>query len=128
LTHNLWRDRLPPCFGDRSQRYLSRPPFVPAMKLEIPHELSQEEAAPRVRSWFEGLLEDHRGRLEAADVRWVESNAEFVFRVRGISISGSLSIEPSAVRIEAKVPFLVAGFRSKIEDAIVSSLGRELAV
>jgi hypothetical protein len=99
---------------------------MPQLDVTVPHSLGRDEAAVRVRSWFDSLATEHQGRFDELEVSWTDSGADFIARARGMKVSGHLLIRSDAVDVQAKLPLLAAAFKPQIAGFLADSLGREL--
>jgi hypothetical protein len=57
---------------------------------------------------------------------WTDGTFSFRFKVVGMRISGTLTVEDSAVRVAAEVPFAALLFKKKIEEQVRAELGSAL--
>lgn len=83
-----------------------------AMKHRVPHDLDQAHAKQvAIKAW-----ESYSQRFSQYDpeARWVtEDRAEIKFRVKGLSLTGEIEVEPEAIALELEVPFVLRPFKSK---------------
>jgi hypothetical protein len=88
------------------------------------HALSREEAARRVREKL-GSVAAARYRRQVTELRegWSEGTFFFGFEVVGMHVSGTLTVEETAIRVAADVPFAALLFKKKIEKEVRAELG-----
>ncbi len=82
------------------------------------HALPQEEALERIKRLFEELKADHSDQISDLQEEWFGNSGDFSFTARGFSISGSIIVGTSTVKLAGTLPFAAALFRGKIENAI----------
>jgi hypothetical protein len=97
------------------------------VKVTVEHGLTQDEAARRVRSWLEEMMDDVGHEAEEVGVDWAEHRAEFAVRAQGMRFSGSLRVTAATVLVEGKLPLMARPFRSRIEGYIRGGLRSALA-
>jgi hypothetical protein len=90
--------------------------------MEVPHGLSQDEAARRLRARFAEAVAEHDGQVRDLRQEWVDHTYSFAFRAMGMAISGTVAVEPNRVRLAAELPLAAMFFRGAIE----SRLRREM--
>ncbi len=98
---------------------------MPKVNVSVPHKLGADEAKRRIQS----LITDSKSKFgsQATDVRetWTENHNDFGFKAMGMSVTGSLDVQPSAVGISMDLPFAALPFKGKIEKEI-SDRAKEL--
>jgi len=94
---------------------------VPKIHLEIPHQLSAEEARSRLERFTEGLPQDQVTDLEQS---WHENTLSFVFKTFGIKINGDLTAANEKLLVNIELPFSAMMFKGKIESGIKKQLER----
>ena len=95
------------------------------MKHAVPHDLGPE----RAKLVAESAISSYEKRFEKyhAKARWTSpTKAEIAFNVKGMAVSGTLEVRPSAIEMDLDVPFLLRPFKSTaisvIEEEIKSWL------
>ena len=95
------------------------------MHLDVPHKLDADGA----RAAVEKAFDYYRTRYAAYKPRlkWLdEQHAEVTFSAKGVSIHGTLTMQPGKIIMDAKVPFLLRPFTKKAVAVIESELHRWL--
>jgi len=88
------------------------------LKLNIPHQLSTEEATARIKKLLTDLRNDHKDLVENAQEEWNGNAADFRFSVKGFDLAGKIAVSDNAVDINAKLPFAVSLFKGAISKVI----------
>ncbi len=87
------------------------------MKHKIPHDLSPElakKAADRAMESYTAKLAEYSPK-----VTWTTPDAAAItFKVKGISLSGSLALVPGAIELDLDVPFLLKPFQGRAINVI----------
>lgn len=100
---------------------------MPKFDLSVPHTLGKEAALERLQGFAEKLKEKQGERLSELEHEWEGDRLSFSFKAMGIGISGGLTVEESAVRVEGDLPFTAAMFKGQITGAIQEQLDKLLA-
>jgi hypothetical protein len=87
-------------------------------KISVPHLLSQLEAISRIKDLFIKLRHDQKDKISGMKEDWNDKKVEFHFIARGFPVSGTLTVLPSSIDIDAKLPHAAYLFRSKIKQVI----------
>lgn len=100
------------------------------MKHVVTHDLAQEQAKKVAHAAFDS----YKARFAEYNptVHWPsEQHADIAFKVKGVSLKGSIEVKPSSFDLELNVPFLLRPFRGKaiavIEDEIKKWIGKAKA-
>ncbi|HET6767953.1 MAG TPA: polyhydroxyalkanoic acid system family protein [Chitinophagaceae bacterium] len=96
-----------------------------AFKLSIPHNLPQPEALSRIKYSLAKLKHQQKDKVSGIKEDWQEETCIFQFTALGFTVSGTLTVHPSSVEIDSKLPFTVFLFRNKIKQ-VISEKGKEL--
>lgn len=96
---------------------------MPDIAFTIPHALSPEEAAGRLRILV-GNLKSQSPHLESASLSW---DSATVCRIEGEGFAGTLSVQPSAVEARIRLEGLMAMFRPMVEEKLRDMLSKALA-
>jgi hypothetical protein len=91
---------------------------MPSIKINIQHQLPQQEALIRVRGLLDKLKQEQQDKISNVKQEWKDGKGNFRFTTRGFDLSGVINVNPSSVQIDAKVPFAVSLFKIKIKEAI----------
>jgi len=100
---------------------------MPHITMETPHELGQEEAARRLKEKFNRVTEAYGSQVGDLQQEWNDSVLSFAFTAVGMKVSGTVTIEDAAVKMDAKVPLAAMMVRGMIEKRIGEELGSLLA-
>jgi hypothetical protein len=100
------------------------------MKHAVPHDLGPD----RAKKVAESAIASYEQRFEKyhAKARWTSpTRAEISFKVKGMSLSGTLEVLEKAIEMDLDVPFLLRPFKGTaigvIEEEIKSWLAKEKA-
>jgi len=94
---------------------------VPKINLEIPHQLSAEEARSKLERFTESLPQDQVSDLEQS---WTGNTLTFSFKTFGIKIGGDLTAADEKLLVNLELPFSAMMFKGKIETEIKKQLER----
>ena len=90
---------------------------MPRYRTEVAHTLGQPEALARVRA-----LAEYARRTSDLKGDWSENAFEFSLTVQGVSLRGTLSVEPDALKFDGRLPLLAMPFRNWIPRALKKGL------
>lgn len=88
------------------------------LNVNIPHELSKEEALDRIKNMLTSLKEQQKDKITNLKEDWEGNKGNFSFSAMGFDLSGDVNVEDNNVEINSKLPFAVSFFKSAIEDMI----------
>lgn len=88
------------------------------MKLKIPHSFSRHEAVARVQRLLIEAKPKLADKVTIGEERWEGDVLHFAFTTQGQSISGQLEVKDKEYELNAKLPFMMRMFESKIEKMI----------
>src|SRR5258707_7665426 len=98
--------------------------------VSVPHHLDKEEAKRRVSGLLPGLRTEFAGMLSDLQERWEGDVLHFGFKARGLSITGSATVQPSAVALGYSLPLLAppptGPVRAGVPEGVGAVLGRPL--
>jgi hypothetical protein len=97
------------------------------LSLDIPHELTQDEAARRLKEKFAAARAEHQSRVSDFREEWLGHTFSFAFKAMGMAVSGTVAVEPKLVRLAATLPMAAMFFRNAIEERIRAEVGTMLA-
>ena len=86
--------------------------------ITIPHHLPEKEAINRIKNLLHKLRKEFSDKISSIREEWEGNLAKFSFSIKGISISGKLTVNSSQVHLEGKLPLLAIPFKGKIENTI----------
>lgn len=100
---------------------------MPKLNIIIPHSLSPDEAASRIRRLLNDLKTQHADRITDLHEEWTGHTGIFTCSVMGLSVSGTLMISPSEVEITGHLPLAAMLFQGKLESMIQEHAAELLA-
>ena len=100
---------------------------MPNLNISIPHTLTPDEAASRIRSLLNHLKAEHGDKINDLKEEWVGHTGKFDCSVMGFRVSGILAIEPSQVTITGSLPLAAMLFKGKLETMIRDQTAKLLA-
>src|SRR3712207_4967691 len=90
---------------------------MPRYRTEVAHTLGQPEALARVRA-----LAEYARRTSDLKGAWSDNTFEFSVTVQGVSLRGTLSVGPDALKFDGRLPLLAMPFKSWIPRALKKGL------
>ncbi len=91
---------------------------MPSLKLNVPHQLSQEEALSRIKNLLTKVKQEQQDKISNLKEEWKDDTGNFEFTAMGFDLSGAIKVQPSHIEIDANVPFAVTLFKGKIQEMI----------
>jgi putative polyhydroxyalkanoate system protein len=89
-----------------------------SIALQVPHQLSKEEAKQRIQKLLSNLKEEQKDIISRVDEEWTGDDCNFNFSAKGFDVSGTLQINPDHVAITGELPFALSFFKGMISDLI----------
>jgi Putative polyhydroxyalkanoic acid system protein (PHA_gran_rgn) len=89
-----------------------------SLKMNIPHQLTQQEALLRIKSLLSKLQQEQNDKISNVKEDWKDETGKFQFTTMGFDLSGLITVQPSSIDIDATVPFAVSLFKGKIMEII----------
>ena len=83
------------------------------LAIEIPHQLTQEEAKQRLVDGLADARRKYPQYLNAFTETWTGNHLEFGGKVMAQNVSGRLDVLPQSVRVEVDLPMLLRMLASK---------------
>lgn len=83
------------------------------VSMTLSHDLSKEEALARIRGGFDRYAGDI-GMGIALNSRWEADTCHFDAKALGQNVTGEIEVREEDVRIEVRLPMLLAGMADKI--------------
>lgn len=99
---------------------------MPSFNTDVPHQLGQQEALARLKSFLDSVREKFKDQISHLDGQWVENALDFALTTYGFKISGNLSVEETVVRLTGQLPFAALAFRGKIEQSFAKEIQKVL--
>jgi hypothetical protein len=100
---------------------------MPQMKVSVPHKLTQDEALRRIKKAIADTKKQNADKVGDLTESWDGYTGNFSGAAMGQTLAGSVSVEPSEVVVEAKIPLMFIAFKGKLEGAARDMLTRLLA-
>ncbi len=95
------------------------------LNVNIPHQLSKEEAQVRIRQLLTNLKEQQADKVSDVKETWEGDHATFSFSIKGFDISGGIKVNADSVDIEGELPFALSFFKGMVAD-LISAKAKEL--
>lgn len=105
-----------------SVRYYS---VMARLHLSISHELTQKEALSRIKKAIAGSKKKYAHVITILQENWKGETGTFSATAKGYEISGSVTVLPSIIELDADVPWAVTLMKGKIEK-LVRAQAKEL--
>ncbi|MCE5302809.1 MAG: polyhydroxyalkanoic acid system family protein [Planctomycetaceae bacterium] len=100
---------------------------MPKLSLDIPHSLGQEEALRRLKVKFAAALSQYGDRVSDYREQWEDHTFSFGFKTLGMSVSGTVAVEPEYIRLAASLPLAAMLVKGAIEEQLRREMDRLLA-
>jgi hypothetical protein len=100
---------------------------MPRFEVSVPHELDQKEALSRIRNTIEDLQSKFGNHVSDLRENWTKQGATYSFTVMGFSVSGTLDVSSSEVRVAGALPFAALPLKGRIESTVRENLQKMLA-
>ena len=84
----------------------------------IPHRLTQAEARQRLQKGIMDLKAQHAASIAQVSETWNGDQMNFKLAVMGQSITGRVDVQPSAVKLDIDLPWLLAALAEKFRPRI----------
>ncbi|HEV3340885.1 MAG TPA: polyhydroxyalkanoic acid system family protein [Pirellulales bacterium] len=99
---------------------------MPKINVAVPHQLGQQGAADRLRSFLARLKEKHQDQVSNLQEEWSDNSLKFSFKSFGFQFQGTGNVSDSDAKINLDLPFAAMMFKGKIEGEIRDTLTRVL--
>ena len=99
---------------------------MPKLSFSVEHQLGQQEAVDRMKSFMPKIREHYQGQLTDFEESWEENELRFGFSTFGFKIKGQMAVEDTQVKLDLELPFAAMMFKGKIEQSIREPLERML--
>ena len=97
------------------------------MKVVLDHNLPQERAIICAEKIFKDLSEKYEDEFSDLEQKTEGNEILFSFRIRGMNISGTITVNEDNVTIEGKLPFAAKIFKGLIENKIRENADDKIA-
>lgn len=88
------------------------------MTIEVPHQLSKEEAREKIKNLLGDLKEKYAGQIKNVEEQWTDYRNDFKLGIGPVSTNGHISVEESKVAIDLEIPLFASMFKSQIQSLI----------
>ncbi len=88
------------------------------MKVTVNHNLSQEKLLECSKNLLDNLRKEHGDNISNIVQLWTGYNCKFSFRIKGLAISGTITVNEHDVIVDGKLPVAAMLFKGMIEDTI----------
>lgn len=95
---------------------------MPKMNVEVPHQLTADEAKSRLERKAEFLESRFGDQVKDMTQSWVGNVLNFGFKTMGMRFDGSVGVEDQRVVVNGDIPFAAMMFKGKIESEIRQQL------
>lgn len=99
---------------------------MPKITVTVPHQLGQQAAAERLKSFLTRLKEKHQDQVTNLQEEWADNSLKFSFKSFGFQIQGVGNVGESDAKVDVDIPFAAMIFKGKIENEIRDALTRVL--
>ena len=97
------------------------------MKIVIDHNLPQDKAIICAGKIFKDLSEKYEDEFSGLEQKTENNIILFSFRIRGMNIFGTITVNENNVLIESKLPFAARIFQGLIENKIRENADEKIA-
>jgi hypothetical protein len=88
------------------------------ISISIPHRLTQEEARTRLQKGITDLKSQHAASIAQVSETWNGDQMSFRLTAMGQAITGRIDVQPSAIKLDIDLPWLLAAFAEKFRPRI----------
>ena len=88
------------------------------LNIQIPHELTQQEALSRIKKLLTNLKQEQAQFISDVKEKWDGEKGQFQFTAKGFDLSGLIQVNDESVDIDAELPFALSFFKSTIKNVI----------
>lgn len=92
--------------------------IMASFDMSIPHSLSQDEALKRIQQVLAQLKAEHGDKISNLHEEWNGYTGKFSLTAMSFDISGTLTVHPSTVDLDAELPFAASLFKGTIKSLI----------
>ena len=100
---------------------------MPGFNIEVPHQLSQEDAAERLKGFLDKIRERYQSQVKDLEESWDGNTLNYSFKTYGFKIQGEVKVEPESVTMQGDIPLAAVAFKGKITQSIKDELEKILA-
>lgn len=96
--------------------------------ITIPHRLGAEEAKKRIAGRMDMLRHDYIDKLGHSECNWNGDTADLRVSVLGQTVAGTIQVLNDALRIEVRLPWILAALTGKIQHVLQSNAEESLRI
>ena len=100
---------------------------MPKLSFSVPHTLTRDEAAKRLRDFLPRVREHYQGQVNNVEEDWQGDTLNYKFSTFGFNIKGQMAVADDQVQIDQDLPLAAMMMKGKIEGAIREQLVKLLA-
>lgn len=97
---------------------------MPKFSLEVPHNLSADEARMRLERFVESLQARFQDKVSDLSQSWDGNTLSFGFKTFGFKIAGAIASLEKKLDVTGDLPMTAMMFKGKIESEIREQLAR----
>ncbi|NPA45279.1 MAG: hypothetical protein GXO49_07085 [Chlorobi bacterium] len=97
------------------------------MKVTVEHNFTQETAIDCAENIFKNLSEKFKDEFSNLQQTRNDNEISFSFKIRGMNVSGKMTITENDVTVESKLPFAARMFQGMIENKIKENAEKMMA-
>ncbi len=96
--------------------------------ITVPHNHSAPEAKRRIAAAMETLRSSYVDKLAASRVTWTGERADIEVVALGQTVNAELQVNADSVRIEVRLPWVLAVLGNKVQGILTTSARESLAI
>jgi hypothetical protein len=100
---------------------------MPALTVNVPHQLGTEEAVRRINAAIEAAKVEHGKKLGNFDGQWSNSTYQCSVSVMSVKVQATVAVEPAVVNVRVELPLMAMMFKGVIEKRLGEELAKLLA-
>ncbi len=100
---------------------------MPRITMATEHALGSDEAVRRLKEKFSFARDTYGSQVSDLREEWDGHILSFGFKSMGMKVEGTVTVEDSQAKLDAKIPLAAMIFRGAIEKQIREELGDLLA-
>ena len=97
------------------------------MKVTVEHNFTQETAIDCAENIFKNLSKKFKDEFSNLQQTRNDNEISFSFKIRGMNVSGKMTITENDVTVESKLPFAARMFQGMIENKIKENAEKMMA-
>jgi dihydroxyacetone kinase len=96
--------------------------------ITLPHDLTAAEAKRRIAEGMESLRTTYLDKLAASEVTWTGDRAAIMVKALGQTVDAEIHVLADAVRIEVRLPFILAALGNRVRGVLTTSASDSLKI